>query len=217
MSAPRRVAIAARLDAYERLVRLDKPIGIALLLWPTLSALWLAAHGAPTWSLVLIFTVGTILMRSAGCAVNDWADRRFDGHVARTAGRPLVGGEIAPGRRCWSPRGWRSARSCWCCPPTGPPSCCRFRRSASPSSIRSSSASSCCRRLSSASRFRSGFRWRTRPSTMWCRRSPGGCCCSICSGSSPTTPSTRWSIATTICAWACARRRSPSGASTCAR
>jgi 4-hydroxybenzoate polyprenyltransferase len=87
--------IAARIDAYERLVRLDKPIGIALLLWPTLSALWLAAHGTPTWSLVLVFTVGTILMRSAGCAVNDWADRRFDGHVVRTAGRPLVSGEIA--------------------------------------------------------------------------------------------------------------------------
>ena len=96
MSAPGRVAIAARLDAYERLIRLDKPIGIGLLLWPTLSALWLAAHGTPTWSLVLVFTVGTILMRSAGCAVNDWADRGFDGHVARTAGRPLVGGEIAP-------------------------------------------------------------------------------------------------------------------------
>ena len=96
MSAPGRVAIVARLDAYERLIRLDKPIGIGLLLWPTLSALWLAAHGTPTWSLVLVFTVGTILMRSAGCAVNDWADRGFDGHVARTAGRPLVGGEIAP-------------------------------------------------------------------------------------------------------------------------
>jgi 4-hydroxybenzoate polyprenyltransferase len=91
----RTAAIAARLDAYERLVRLDKPIGILLLLWPTLSALWLAAYGAPTWSEVLIFTVGTILMRSAGCAVNDWADRKFDPHVARTAGRPLATGEIA--------------------------------------------------------------------------------------------------------------------------
>jgi 4-hydroxybenzoate polyprenyltransferase len=87
-------AIAARLDAYERLVRLDKPIGILLLLWPTLSALWLAAYGAPTWSEVLIFTMGTILMRSAGCAVNDWADRNFDPYVARTAGRPLATGEI---------------------------------------------------------------------------------------------------------------------------
>ena len=93
---PRSAAIASRLDAYERLVRLDKPIGILLLLWPTLSALWLAAHGTPAWSLVLIFTLGTVLMRSAGCAVNDWADRRFDPHVARTAGRPLATGEIAP-------------------------------------------------------------------------------------------------------------------------
>jgi 4-hydroxybenzoate polyprenyltransferase len=86
--------IVARLDAYERLVRLDKPIGILLLLWPTLSALWLAAHGTPSWSLVLIFTMGTILTRSAGCAVNDWADRKFDPFVARTARRPLAAGEI---------------------------------------------------------------------------------------------------------------------------
>ena len=94
MRAARLKAIAARLDAYERLVRLDKPIGILLLLWPTLSALWLAARGTPAWSLVLIFTMGTILTRSAGCAVNDWADRRFDPHVARTASRPLASGEL---------------------------------------------------------------------------------------------------------------------------
>jgi 4-hydroxybenzoate polyprenyltransferase len=90
----RRQAITLRLDAYERLVRLDKPIGILLLLWPTLSALWLAAHGTPRFSLLLIFTMGTILMRSAGCAINDWADRRFDSHVERTANRPLATGEI---------------------------------------------------------------------------------------------------------------------------
>jgi 4-hydroxybenzoate polyprenyltransferase len=87
-------AITARLDAYERLVRLDKPIGILLLLWPTLSALWLASQGTPSWSLVLIFTMGTILTRSAGCAVNDWADRKFDPFVERTARRPLATGEI---------------------------------------------------------------------------------------------------------------------------
>jgi len=87
-------SIAARLDAYERLVRLDKPIGILLLLWPTLAALWLASQGAPSWSLVLIFTMGTILTRSAGCAVNDWADRKFDPFVERTARRPLAAGEI---------------------------------------------------------------------------------------------------------------------------
>ena len=87
-------AIIARIDAYERLIRLDKPIGVALLLWPTLTALWLAAKGAPSASLIVIFTLGTVLMRSAGCAVNDWADRRFDAHVERTAGRPLATGEI---------------------------------------------------------------------------------------------------------------------------
>lgn len=92
----RREAIAARINAYERLIRLDKPIGVLLLLWPTLSALWLAARGQPPWSLVLIFTMGTILMRSAGCAVNDWADRSFDAHVKRTANRPLATGEIPP-------------------------------------------------------------------------------------------------------------------------
>ena len=84
------------MSAYARLVRLDKPIGILLLLWPTLCALWLATGGAPAWSLVAIFTIGTVLMRSAGCAVNDWADRHFDAHVKRTAARPLARGEIAP-------------------------------------------------------------------------------------------------------------------------
>ena len=88
--------IVFRLDAYERLIRLDKPIGILLLLWPTLSALWIASDGRPRLQLVLIFTVGTILMRSAGCAINDWADRGFDAHVKRTAKRPLAAGEIAP-------------------------------------------------------------------------------------------------------------------------
>ena len=96
-SAPRErlKSIAARLSAYERLVRLDKPIGILLLLWPTLSALWVASQGTPSWSLVVIFTMGTILTRSAGCAVNDWADRKFDPFVERTARRPLATGEIS--------------------------------------------------------------------------------------------------------------------------
>jgi 4-hydroxybenzoate polyprenyltransferase len=89
-------AIVGRLDAYERLIRLDKPIGTLLLLWPTLSALWIAAAGTPHWSLLLIFVVGTLLMRSAGCAMNDWADRGFDGQVKRTAARPLPADEIAP-------------------------------------------------------------------------------------------------------------------------
>ncbi|WP_151636752.1 4-hydroxybenzoate octaprenyltransferase [Noviherbaspirillum aerium] len=84
-----------RLALYARLVRLDKPIGILLLLWPTLAALWFAAEGRPDWKLVAIFTLGTILMRSAGCAINDYADRDFDKHVKRTAERPLTSGKIA--------------------------------------------------------------------------------------------------------------------------
>jgi 4-hydroxybenzoate polyprenyltransferase len=89
-------ATLQRLDAYERLVRLDKPIGALLLLWPTLWALWIAAAGAPPFALLAIFILGTLLMRSAGCAVNDWADRNFDPHVERTKNRPLAAGEIAP-------------------------------------------------------------------------------------------------------------------------
>jgi 4-hydroxybenzoate polyprenyltransferase len=89
--------IAKRLDAYERLVRLDKPIGTLLLLWPTLWAVWLASNGAPRLDMVIIFVVGTLLMRSAGCAFNDYADRDFDAHVERTRGRPLATGEIRPG------------------------------------------------------------------------------------------------------------------------
>jgi 4-hydroxybenzoate polyprenyltransferase len=87
---------AQRINAYERLLRLDKPIGTLLLLWPTLTALWIASWGRPTWSLVLVMVVGTWLMRSAGCAFNDWADRDFDAKVKRTSDRPLARGEIAP-------------------------------------------------------------------------------------------------------------------------
>jgi 4-hydroxybenzoate polyprenyltransferase len=90
-------SLARRLDAYERLIRLDKPIGALLLLWPTLWALWLAARGVPPLDLLIIFVVGTLLMRSAGCAINDYADRDFDGRVKRTRSRPLAAGEIRPG------------------------------------------------------------------------------------------------------------------------
>jgi 4-hydroxybenzoate polyprenyltransferase len=89
-------ALIARLDAYEKLVRLDKPIGILLLLWPTLWALWLAARGLPPVKVLWIFVLGTAVMRSAGCAVNDFADRRFDAEVERTRGRPLAAGTIRP-------------------------------------------------------------------------------------------------------------------------
>lgn len=88
--------VEERVNAYERLLRLDKPIGTLLLLWPTLWALWLASRGIPPAELVAIFCVGTLLMRSAGCAVNDYFDRRFDAQVERTRGRPLAAGEIRP-------------------------------------------------------------------------------------------------------------------------
>jgi 4-hydroxybenzoate polyprenyltransferase len=97
LAAVERTSLAARLDAYERLVRLDKPVGALLLLWPTLWAVWLASQGAPRYDIVVIFVAGVFLMRSAGCAFNDWTDRGFDAHVERTRNRPLASGEIKPG------------------------------------------------------------------------------------------------------------------------
>ncbi|WP_373975871.1 4-hydroxybenzoate octaprenyltransferase [Chitinibacter sp. SCUT-21] len=88
------MTLKQRLSAYYRLARMDKPIGTLLLLWPTLWGLWLAGQGQPDWHLVVIFCLGTFLMRSAGCVINDWADRDFDGHVERTKARPLASGEI---------------------------------------------------------------------------------------------------------------------------
>ena len=91
-----RAFLAARINAYERLVRLDKPVGALLLLWPTLWAVWIASAGYPRYDVVVIFVAGTFLMRAAGCAFNDWADRSFDAHVDRTRDRPLARGEIRP-------------------------------------------------------------------------------------------------------------------------
>jgi 4-hydroxybenzoate polyprenyltransferase len=88
-------ALKARLDLYEKLMRLDKPIGILLLLWPTLWALWIAGYGQPHWLLVWIFVLGTVLMRSAGCVINDYADADFDPHVERTRDRPLAAGHVS--------------------------------------------------------------------------------------------------------------------------
>lgn len=87
--------LTSRLFTYYRLMRFDKPIGIALVLWPTLVALWLAGHGQPRASLVCIFTLGCIVMRAAGCVINDFADRNFDGHVQRTRERPLAQGDVS--------------------------------------------------------------------------------------------------------------------------
>jgi len=86
--------ILSRLQAYIQLIRLDKPVGILLLLWPTLWALFLASDGWPKLDILVIFVLGTVLMRSAGCAVNDFADRDFDRHVERTRERPLTSGKV---------------------------------------------------------------------------------------------------------------------------
>lgn len=85
-----------RLHDYALLMRLDKPIGWLLLLWPTYWGLWAAAKGIPAWSLLVIFSLGVIVMRSAGCVINDYADRWLDGQVKRTAQRPLVNGRVTP-------------------------------------------------------------------------------------------------------------------------
>lgn len=85
-----------RLVQYYYLTRLDRPIGIFLLLWPTLWALWLASNGRPDPLVLFVFIAGTVLMRSAGCAINDYADRKIDAHVARTRNRPLATGAVRP-------------------------------------------------------------------------------------------------------------------------
>jgi len=84
-----------KLSLYLDLIRWSRPAGWLLLLWPTLSALWLAAGGFPGWHLLLVFTLGTVLMRSAGCCINDVADRDFDRHVKRTAERPVTSGKVS--------------------------------------------------------------------------------------------------------------------------
>ncbi|MCK5902221.1 MAG: 4-hydroxybenzoate octaprenyltransferase, partial [Cocleimonas sp.] len=88
--------LALKLKYYGQLIRIDKPIGSYLVLWPTLWALWFASKGIPDINLLIIFVLGVFLMRSAGCAINDYADRDFDAHVERTKQRPLAAGKIAP-------------------------------------------------------------------------------------------------------------------------
>jgi 4-hydroxybenzoate polyprenyltransferase len=90
-----------RLALYLDLIRFNRPAGWLLLLWPTLSALWIAAQGFPGWHLIIVFTLGTILMRSAGCCVNDVADADFDRHVKRTAQRPVTSGKVSKQEALW--------------------------------------------------------------------------------------------------------------------
>jgi 4-hydroxybenzoate polyprenyltransferase len=88
--------LTLRLNEYEKLMRLDKPIGSLLLLWPTFWALWLSSDGQPYWMLAWVFALGTVLMRSAGCVINDYADRDFDPAVERTRDRPLAARRVSP-------------------------------------------------------------------------------------------------------------------------
>lgn len=88
------MSMADRIQTYAQLMRLDKPIGILLLLWPMLWGLWFAAEGQPDWHILIIFVAGTVLMRSAGCVINDYADRDFDPHVERTKNRPMAAGRV---------------------------------------------------------------------------------------------------------------------------
>ncbi len=90
-----------RLQLYIQLTRLDRPIGILLLLWPTLWGVWIAGSGHPHWHIVVIFALGTVLMRSSGCAINDYADRDFDKHVKRTQNRPITSGKLSPPEALW--------------------------------------------------------------------------------------------------------------------
>lgn len=92
---------AERLSLYMQLTRLNRPIGILLLLWPTLWGVWIAGAGTPGWHIVLIFTLGTVLMRSSGCAINDYADRHIDKHVERTRERPVTSGRISHKEALW--------------------------------------------------------------------------------------------------------------------
>ncbi len=87
-------SLTRHIHPYVRLMRFDRPVGTLLLLWPTLAALWIAASGRPSWSLLVVFTLGTIVMRAAGCVINDYADRHLDPHVARTRDRPLATRQI---------------------------------------------------------------------------------------------------------------------------
>ncbi len=90
-----------RAQQYYLLTRLDRPIGIFLLLWPTLWALWVAAEGLPNWHVLVVFVSGVILMRSAGCVINDYADRKFDPLVSRTRERPIAAGRVKPHEALW--------------------------------------------------------------------------------------------------------------------
>ncbi len=154
------MTLLERLTLYERLMRLDKPIGILLLLWPTLWGLWIAADGRPGWLLVWIFVLGTVLMRSAGCVINDYADRNFDPHVERTRNRPLATGAVST-QEALILFALLSLAAALLILPLQPPGLAAGggRACSWPRAIRSPSASSPSRRPISASPSASAYPW----------------------------------------------------------
>jgi hypothetical protein len=191
-------ALRRKLDAYEKLIRLDKPIGILLLLWPTLWALWLAARGVPNLLALWLFVLGTVLMRSAGCAINDYADRSFDAHVERTRARPLAAGLIRPWEALAVAAVARARRlrvvlqfNTLTCMLSVPAVAHRGDLSLHQALLLA------CRRRGWAWPSASASRWRSRALTGACRRSRGTLLAANVFWTSPTTPSTPWSTATT--------------------
>ena len=204
-----RCSRSSRLALYLDLIRWDRPAGWLLLLWPILSALWIAADGFPGWHLLAVFVLGTILMRSAGCCVNDVADREFDRHVKRTAQRPVTRGAVSV--REALALGAVLALLAFALVLTHQPG---------DDPVVASPALAVALVYPYAKRVVSmpqavlgvafsfgipmafaaalgGSEWAWRRSAARCRATPGGCCWATCSGCWPTTPNTRWSIATT--------------------
>ncbi len=189
--------VIARLDAYEKLIRLDKPIGILLLAWPTLWALWLASRGLPNPLVLWLFLLGTVLMRSAGCAINDYADREFAAHVERTRARPLAAGLIRP---------WEALAIAAVLALVSFAIVLQFNALTVMLSVPALAIAAIypftkrffwLPRRGSVSPSGSASRWRSPRSSGRCRPWHGGSSPLTFSGPSPTTPSTRWSTVRT--------------------
>ena len=184
----------SRLALYLDLIRWDRPAGWLLLLWPTLSALWIAADGWPGWHLVAVFVLGTILMRSAGCCVNDVADKEFDRHVKRTARRPVTSGLVSV-REALTVGALLALAAFGLVLTTAPPAILLSFSAlvvtlAYPYAKRGFGMPQAVLGVA----FSFGIPMAFRPP---CRRTPGRCCWATCSGCWPMTPNTPWSTATT--------------------
>jgi 4-hydroxybenzoate polyprenyltransferase len=217
--------LADRLPLYLNLIRWDRPAGWLLLLWPTLTALWLAADGFPGWHLLAVFTAGTVLMRSAGCCINDVADREFDRHVKRTAGRPVTSGALSV-RQALQFGALLAFLAFLLVLSTNPPTILLSMPAlavavAYPYAKRVLAMPQAVLGVAFSFGIPMGFTavlggstWSLQAIADAVPPAPGAGCWPICAGCWPTTPSTRWSTATTTCASASAPAPSPWAAST---